>query len=68
MDRHDQGYPKDLDRDGRFTSADQRVLARFLAGSLDRLPGGALAGDVNGGGVDATDLVELGRRFLADAE
>ncbi len=67
-DRTDQGYPKDLDRDGRFTPADQRLLARFLAGTEDRLPGGAVSGDVNGGGVDATDLVELGKQFVAGPE
>lgn len=67
VDQLDQGYPKDVNRDGLFTPADPAAVARLLAGNVECLPGGASAGDVNGGGVDATDLVELGKQFILDS-
>lgn len=62
-DAGDTGCPRDINQDGRFDAADQLLLASYLAGNISALPGSDLNGDVNGGGIDATDLVELSLRF-----
>jgi len=65
LDRTDLGYPKDINLDGYHDGADRQALAAYLAGNLAGLPCGGSCGDQNGDGLDAADLVALGKIFVA---
>ena len=67
LDRTDAGYPKDMNLDGIHDGADRQVLATYLAGNTAGLPCGSLCGDLDGDGLDAADLVALGKIFVAPA-